>query len=162
MRLGNGAVGFILAAFSLLLVSACCPGCGRPDNSVTTTTSTTAPVTPTALSDPVSHLSPDEAALVGTWEGLDKGTDWVEQIVFQFRSDGTFEYSSKGGTVASEEFLTGRFTTEGEHLVLTEVSGTQKDWSSTTESLEGDRTFWYAFDGRLLFLNGVPYHRVSE
>ena len=104
MKLGTGAISFILVAVSLLSVSACCLGCGRPDNGVTTTTSTAPSVTTTTLSDPSRSLSSEETALVGTWEALDKGTDWVDRITFEFRSDGTFEYfSSKGGTVTGEE-----------------------------------------------------------
>jgi hypothetical protein len=162
MKLGIGAIRFILVAVSLLSVSTCCLGCGRPDIGVTTTI-TAVSVTTTILSGPSRSLSPEEAALVGTWEALDKGTDWVDQITFEFRSDGTFEYfSSKGGTGTGKEQMTGRFNIEGEHLVLKDVTGTRDDGSNTTELLDTDRTLWYALDGDVLSLNGVPYDRVSK
>jgi hypothetical protein len=136
------------SAFVLVLLSLVMLACG---------TGTTTPTGGTTI------LSEEEAQLLGAWETVSRGTDWVDNLSYDFRPDGTFSYvARKAGTTTGTEQLRGRFHIEGDRLVLTDLRDTWIDSSGSTDYQDReieDRRVWFEFSGGVLSLNGEAYDK---
>lgn len=136
------APALVVLALAALLISAC--------GGITTT-----------LTGVTTSLSQEEAQLVGTWETLSRGTDWVDRLTYEFRPDGTFSYvAEKSGTTTGTEMLRGRFRTKGDGLLLTDLKETWIGPEGSTEYQDraaDDRRVLYEFTDGVLLLNGEAY-----
>jgi ABC-type transport system substrate-binding protein len=117
--------------------------------------------TSATITEPTTAPSQEEAQLVGTWETVSMGTDWVDRLTYEFRPDGTFSYlAKKSGTTTGTEMLSGRFRIDGDGLFLTDVRETWIDPTGSTEYKNrkaDDRRVLYSFTDGVLLLNGEAY-----
>jgi hypothetical protein len=144
----------LLLAAALLLLGTL--GCG-PTNGGDRPTLTTTTTVDAAVAAPW---------LVGTWNTISRGTDWVDDLTYQFRADGTYLLTAKKmGTTTGTQIQTGDYRVEDERILLSECRETWIDATGATEYRDkavGDNSVWYESVDGVLTLNGEAYQRIGE